>query len=344
MSLQIACRGGRIRTVFILLVLASGPRLAQGQPPAPTQPPPTAPQPPPTTPEPPPTTTQPPPTTTPEPQTTTETKPADEGVTFIGAGDIANCEVAGGGGARSTALILDRYPNAVIYTTGDHAYQTGSEKEFRSCYEPTWGRFKARTHPAVGNHDLITDKGKPYYDYFGEAAGPRNLGYYSYEVGSWHVIALNSAIPARKGSDQMKWLTEDLAAHKTECTLAYWHIARYSSGAHGSDPLMADAWKILYDAGADVVLASHDHNYERFAPMDDRGKTDDKGIRSFVVGTGGGGVYEFKSKAQNSEVKDNTTYGVLKMVLKPGSYDWEFIPMPGKTFRDSGSGKCSPVK
>jgi calcineurin-like phosphoesterase family protein len=318
MSLQIVCRGVRISAVFILLLLVIGPRLAHGPPP---------------------------PATATPPPTTTEAKPAEEGVQFIGAGDIANCEVAGGGGARSTALLLERYPNAVIFTTGDHAYQTGSDKDFRTCYEPTWGKFKARTRPSVGNHDLITEKGKPYYDYFGENAGPRNLGYYSYEVGAWHVIALNSAIAARKGSEQMKWLTEDLAAHKTECTLAYWHIARYSSGAHGSDPLMADAWKILYDAGADVVLSSHDHDYERFAPMDDRGKPDaEKGIRSFVIGTGGGGVYEFKSKAQNSEVRDNTTYGILKMTLKPGSYDWEFVPMPGKTFRDSGSGKCSAVK
>jgi hypothetical protein len=325
MSWQIVSRGVRLQAAFILFFLVIGPRPAHSQPP--------------------PTSTQPPPATAAEPQATTDAKPAEEGVTFIGAGDIANCEVAGGGGARSTALLLDRYPNAVIYTTGDHAYQTGSDKDFKTCYEPTWGKFKARTHPAVGNHDLITDKGKPYFDYFGENAGPRNLGYYSYEVGSWHVIALNSALPARKGSDQMKWLSDDLAAHKTECTLAYWHIARYSSGAHGSDPLMADAWKILYDAGADVILASHDHDYERFAPMDDKGKPDpEKGVRSFVIGTGGGGVYEFKSKAQNSEIRDNTTYGVLKFVLKPGSYDWEFIPMPGKTFRDSGSGKCSAVK
>jgi acid phosphatase type 7 len=325
MSWQIVCRDARLQTAFLLLFLVVAPRPAHSQPP--------------------PTPTQPPPATTTEPQAATDAKPAEEGVTFIGAGDIANCEVAGGGGARSTALLLDRYPNAVIYTTGDHAYQTGSDKDFKTCYEPTWGRFKSRTHPSVGNHDLITDKGKPYFDYFGESAGPRNLGYYSYEVGTWHVISLNSAIPARKGSEQMKWLSEDLAAHKTECTLAYWHIARYSSGAHGSDPLMADAWKILYDAGVDVVLASHDHDYERFAPMDDKGKPDpEKGIRSFVIGTGGGGVYEFKSKAQNSEIRDNTTYGVLKFVLKPSSYDWEFIPMPGKTFRDSGSGKCSAVK
>ena len=330
MTLQIARCGFRIPTVFILIILGVAPYRAFAQPPAPppAQPPPTQ-----------------PPATATEPQAAPEAKSADEGVVFVGAGDIANCEVAGGGGARATAALLDRFPNAVIFTTGDHAYQSGSDKDFKTCYDPTWGRFKARTHPAVGNHDLITEKGKPYFDYFGEAAGPRGLGYYSYEVGTWHVIVLNSAIAARKGSDQMKWLTEDLTAHKTECTLAYWHIARFSSGAHGSDPLMADAWKMLYDAGADVVIASHDHDYERFAPQDDRGKPDpEHGIRSFVVGTGGGGVYEFKSKVQNSEVRDNTTYGVLQMTLKPGSYDWQFVPMAGKTFRDSGSGKCSPLK
>jgi hypothetical protein len=140
----------------------------------------------------------------------------------------------------------------------------------------------------------------------------------------------------------MKWLRDDLAVHQTDCVLAYWHVARFSSGAHGSDPVMADVWKLLYEAGADVVLSSHDHDYERFAPMDDKGKADSvRGIREFVVGTGGGGVYEFKHAAENSEVRSNKTYGVLKLTLKPGKYDWEFIPMAGQTFRDSGSGICS---
>jgi len=313
-----------LRTVLILFILGITPRLSLAQPPPPATPPPEA--------------------AAAKPAEAPAAKPAEEGVVFVGAGDIANCEVASGGGARATAALLDRFPEAVIFTTGDHAYQTGSDRDFKTCYEPTWGRFKARTHPAVGNHDLITDKGKPYYDYFGEAAGPRDKGFYSYEVGTWHVVALNSAINARKGSEQMKWLLEDLAAHKTECTLAYWHISRFSSGAHGSDPLMGDAWKILFEAGVDVVLSSHDHDYERFAPQDDRGKPNELGIREFVVGTGGGGVYEFKGKAANSEVRDNSTYGVLALTLKPGSYDWQFVPMAGKTFRDSGSGKCSPVK
>ena len=268
--------------------------------------------------------------------------PADEGVVFVGAGDIANCDPPmNGSGARATAAVLERVPGT-IFTTGDHAYQHGSAKEFSDCYGPTWGRFKDRTRPAVGNHDLITSNGKPYWDYFGEAAGPRDKGYYSYDLGAWHVIALNSAIPARKGSEQFKWLNDDLAAHKVDCVLAYWHIARFSSGAHGSDPLMADVWKALYEAGADVVLSSHDHDYERFAPQDDKGKPDpDHGIREFVVGTGGGGVYEFKKTAANSEVKNNKTYGVLKLTLKPGKYDWEFIRAMGEQFRDAGSGTCS---
>jgi hypothetical protein len=263
---------------------------------------------------------------------------------LVGAGDIANCELPGGGGAAATARVLDGI-QGTIFTTGDHAYQTGSAADFKKCYDPTWGRFKERTRPSVGNHDLITANGKPYFDYFGENAGPPGRGYYSYDLGAWHIISLNSAAPARKGSDQMKWLIEDLAAHKTDCVLAYWHIARFSSGAHGSDPLMADVWKTLYEAGADVILSSHDHDYERFALQDDRGKPDpERGIREFVVGTGGGGVYEFKKPAANSEVRANRTYGVLKLTLKPGKYDWEFIPAAGERFRDSGSGTCSPAK
>jgi hypothetical protein len=157
----------------------------------------------------------------------------------------------------------------------------------------------------------------------------------------WHV----PSTPARKGSDQVKWLSDDLAAHKTDCVLAYFHIARFSSGAHGSDPIMADVWKVLYDAGVDVILSSHDHDYERFAPQDDRGKPDpEKGIREFVVGTGGGGVYEFKKTQANSEVRNNKAYGVLKMTLKPGKYDWEFVRAVGEQFRDAGSGTCSPAK
>ena len=266
----------------------------------------------------------------------------DQGVVFVGAGDIANCEMLGG--ARATAALLDTI-EGTVFTTGDHAYQTGSAKEFQNCYEPTWGRHKKRTRPTIGNHDLVTDKGRPYFEYFGENAGPAGLGYYSYDLGVWHIISLNSAAPARKNTPQMKWLLADLSAHPAACVLAYWHIARFSSGAHGSDPLMADVWHVLHEAGADVVLSSHDHDYERFAPQDDKGKADpERGIREFVVGTGGGGVYEFKRVVSNSDVRNNSTYGVLKLTLKPGRYDWEFVPMAGQKFRDAGSGMCSPAR
>ena len=266
----------------------------------------------------------------------------DQGVVFVGAGDIANCEMLGG--ARATAALLDTI-EGTVFTTGDHAYQTGSAKEFQNCYEPTWGRHKKRTRPTIGNHDLITDKGRPYFEYFGENAGPAGLGYYSYDLGAWHIISLNSAAPARKNTPQMKWLLADLSAHPADCVLAYWHIARFSSGGHGSDSLMADVWHVLYEAGADVVLSSHDHDYERFAPQDDKGKADpEHGIREFVVGTGGGGVYEFKRVGSNSEVRNNRTYGVLKLTLKPGRNVWEFVPMAGQKFRDAGSGTCSPAR
>jgi hypothetical protein len=268
---------------------------------------------------------------------------ADDDVVFVGAGDIANCEILGG--ARATASLLDRIEGAV-FTLGDHAYQHGSEKEFRDCYDPTWGRHKARTHPTVGNHDMITDRGRPYFKYFGDNAGPDERGYYSFDLGAWHIISLNSFIDAGGHSPQVKWLREDLAAHQTnDCVLAYWHIARFSSGAHGSDPLMSDVWRVLFEAGADIVLSSHDHDYERFAPQDNKGKADpEHGIREFIVGTGGGGVYEFKKPAPNSEVRNNTTYGVLKLTLSPGRYAWEFIATPGQKFHDEGSGVCSPAR
>ena len=222
-----------------------------------------------------------------------------------------------------------------------NAYPSGSAREFRECYEPAWGRFKDRTHPVVGNHDLLTDRGKPYFDYWGERAGPNKLGYYSYDLGAWHIMALNSTIPAGDKSDQMKWLKEDLAAHQTQCSLAYWHTPLFSSGPHGGTPEMKDVWKLLGEAGADVVLSSHDHIYERFAPQDYKGKVDpDRGIREFLVGTGGAGVYNFKRVAPNSEVHDNSAYGVLKLTLSAGHYAWEFIPMAGKTFKDSGTANC----
>ncbi len=261
-----------------------------------------------------------------------------EDVVFVGAGDIANCNLLAG--ARATAALLDGI-EGTVFTLGDHAYLTGTASEFRRCYDPTWGRHKARTRPTPGNHDYLTARGSPYFEYFGAAAGPGDRGYYSFDLGAWHIISLNSSAPAGLQA-QAKWLRDDLATHPVDCVLAFWHAPVFSSGPHGREGAMREMWSILYKAGADVVLNGHDHIYERFAPQDDKGRPDaGHGIREFVVGTGGGGVYKFGNNAANSEVRDNTSYGVLKLTLSPGRYAWEFVPIPGSRFTDSGTASCS---
>jgi hypothetical protein len=265
---------------------------------------------------------------------------ADE-VVMVGAGDIAKCEILGG--AVATARLLDRIPGTV-FTVGDNAYEDGTAEQFEKCYGTTWGRHKDRTRPSPGNHDYHTDGARPYYQYFGELAGPPNRGYYSYDLGAWHVLSLDSYIATDKNSPQLQWLRADLAANKTDCILAYWHIPLYSSGPHGGDAKVKEMWKLLYDAGADLGVNGHDHDYERFAPQSPDGKADPNGIREFIVGTGGGGVYKFKSTQPNSEVRDNSTYGVIKFTLGPGRYTWEFVPMTGQPFSDTGSGTCTPRK
>jgi calcineurin-like phosphoesterase family protein len=267
---------------------------------------------------------------------------SDESVVLVGAGDIANCEMLGG--ARATAALLDQI-EGTIFTLGDHAYPRGTAQEFKDCYEPTWGRHKARTRPALGNHDILTLRGRPYFDYFGDAAGPSGRGYYSYDLGAWHIISLNGTAVVEARSPQAEWLREDLDSHPTDCVLAYWHMPLFSSGPHGGTPEMREVWKILYEKGADVVVNSHDHVYERFAPLNANGKPDpERGMRLFLVGTGGGGVYKLKKVAQYSEVQDNSTYGVLKFTLNKGNYAWQFIPMAGQKFTDSGSAPCSVAK
>jgi len=266
--------------------------------------------------------------------------PGEEAV-FVGAGDIAKCDMLGG--AMVTSLLLDKIPGTV-FTLGDNAYESGSAEEFEKCYTPTWGRHRERTRPALGNHDVKTSRGRPYYEYFGENAGPEGRGYYSYDLGDWHIIALNSEDETRKGSRQWRWLLEDLKDNPSECILAYWHTPRFSSGPHGSDRDLEDFWRLLYEAGTEIVLSAHDHIYERFAPQDPKGKADpERGIRQFIVGTGGGGVYRLGRPARNSEIRDNSTYGVLKLTLGPGRYQWEFISPGVGRFSDSGSGICTPI-
>lgn len=263
---------------------------------------------------------------------------------LVGAGDIANCDVAGGSGAVVTARLLDRIPGTV-FTVGDHAYPSGTAKQFHDCYDPSWGRHKARTRPSPGNHDYQTANAKPYFDYFGASAGPERRGYYSYEIGAWHIVSLNSSIAAGRRSPQIEWLRKDLSEHRTACTLAYWHIPVFSSGPHGREAQdtghMREVWRVLYEFGADVVVNGHDHVYERFAPQDPKGKPDPKkGIREFVVGTGGGGLYELGQVRPNSEARGARSYGVLKLTLGATDYTWEFIPGAGEPFHDSGMSPC----
>jgi hypothetical protein len=266
----------------------------------------------------------------------------EEEAVLIGAGDIADCSDLGG--AEATAKLLEANPGTAM-ALGDLAYPNGTAEDFK-CYDKTWGRVKNRTRPAVGNHEFHSTGASYYFQYFGAAAGDAKTGYYSYELGSWHIVVLNSECAevggCGAGSPEEKWLRADLAAHPAGCTLAYFHKPRFSSGLnHGNDPEIGAFWQALYDFNAELILNGHDHDYERFAPQNPNGAADPKrGIREFVVGTGGKNHREFGLQKANSEVRNNNTFGVLKLTLKATGYDWKFLPEAGKSFTDSGSGSC----
>ena len=262
---------------------------------------------------------------------------------LVGAGDIADCSEIEG--AQATARLLENIPGT-IFAAGDLADPDGTTEEFNNCYGPTWGHFKARTRPAPGNHEYHTKGAAPYFKYFGAAGGEPGKGYYSYELGGWHIISLNSDCSdiggCGAGSAEEEWLRRDLATHRVSCTLAYWHHPLFSSGrAHGNDPEMKVFWQDLYDADAEIVINGHDHDYERFAPQDPEGRPDPtRGIREFVVGTGGRHRRSFGPFKPNSEVRDSDSFGVLKLTLYPDHYAWRFIPVAGAAFTDSGQGTC----
>jgi hypothetical protein len=225
---------------------------------------------------------------------------------------------------------------------GDNAYENGTATEYNNCYDPTWGRHKARTKPSAGNHEYNTAGATGYYGYFGSAAGDPAKGYYSYDLGDWHVVVLNSNIARDATSAQIAWLRADLTANTKSCTLAYWHHPRYSSGSgHGNNTSVQPFWDVLYEFNADVILNGHDHDYERFAPQNAAGALDNvRGIREFVVGTGGRALYALGTLKANSEVFNASTYGVIRMTLSAGSYSWQFMPVAGQTFTDSGTSSC----
>jgi hypothetical protein len=232
-----------------------------------------------------------------------------------------------------------------VLAVGDLQYEDGAYSKFLSSYDPSWGRIKSVTHPAIGNHEYETGSATGYFQYFGAVAGDPTTGYYSFDIGTWHLIALNSNCARIGGcglsSPEGKWLRSDLATHSAACTLAYWHHALFSSGPNGDNHFVKPFWQQLYQAHADVVINGHDHDYERFAPQTPGGAADPAhGIREFVVGTGGKSHFSFTSVQPNSEVRNSDTFGVLKLTLHPTSYDWTFVPEAGKTFTDSGSGAC----
>ena len=268
------------------------------------------------------------PTPTPRPVRQT----SSGGVTLVGAGDIATCDREED---ELTAQLLDTIPGTV-FTTGDNAYVNGSYSEYLSCYDPSWGRHKHRTKPVPGNHEYNTSGAAGYFQYFNNIPS-----YYAYNLGSWRIYALNSEIDASLSSPQVAWLVEDLEANPSQCVLAYWHKPRWSSGTNnGSEPSLQHLWEILYEADAELVITGHEHNYERFAEMDSSGAEASPGLREIVVGTGGAGLYDFGKPLAASQVRDSTSYGVLKLTLHRTGYDWEFIPAANSTFTDSGSSQC----
>jgi uncharacterized protein YjdB len=269
--------------------------------------------------------------------TVTVPPPPGSGEVLVGAGDIAGCSSSGD---EATAALLDGIAGTV-FTAGDNVYDSGTASEFANCYDPTWGRHKARTRPSPGNHDYNTSGATGYYNYFGASAGPSGRGYYSYDLGDWHLVSLNSNISMSAGSTQEQWLRADLAANPKRCVLAYWHHPRFSSGSHGSSTSPQPLWQALYDFDADVVIVGHDHNYQRFAPQTPTGVADAaRGIRQFVAGMGGRSHYNFGTPIANTEAYNTDTDGVLKLTLFADSYTWEFIPVAGKTYTDSGTGSC----
>ncbi len=244
--------------------------------------------------------------------------------------------------ATSDLLVEGRY--AAVLALGDVQYDDGAEAEFSASYDPSWGRVRAITRPAVGNHEYRTTGAAGYFGYFGEAAGSPAAGYYSFDLAGWHLVALNSNCSqvggCEDGSTQERWLRRDLAASDATCTLAYWHHPRFSSGPHGSDRTYVAFWRALTAAGADIVLVAHDHDYERFAPLTSDGRLDlERGIRQFVVGTGGRGLRGFAGRASYSEVRDARSFGVLELTLGRGAYAWRFRAAIG-SLADSGSYRC----
>ena len=276
------------------------------------------------------------PSPTPIPTPTPTPPPIVPRIAFlVGAGDIADCRVEGdrGSHAEATAKLIDSMTDASVFTLGDNAYFDGTLADFNNCYKPRWGRHLSRTYPSPGNHDGYDSglNGSSYFDYFaGQPTGDRFDGFYSYTLGNWHIIALNSNIAVGPGSPQYTWLARDLVENSqsaAKCALAYWHHPLFTSGpSAGSNQLMRPIWNLLFDRGVDVVVNGHDHLYERFFPQTpDALRSANAGITEYVVGTGGAPLYEFGPTAPNSAAKFNRSYGVVRFTLRDVGWDSVFV-------------------
>jgi acid phosphatase type 7 len=261
------------------------------------------------------------------------------GSVVVAAGDIA-CEGDPCPPQRRTARLIRRIDPTAVLTLGDNQYPSGALHDFRSSYDPTWGRFRGRTYPSPGNHEYGTPGAAGYFAYFGRRAHPRTNGTYSFNLGRWHFVSINSG-RGHVTSRQLRWLRRDLVRDRRRCELAYWHHPRWSSGReHGSDPAMAPLWRVLFRAGVDVVLNGHEHNYERFARLSPRGvRAPRRGIRQFVAGTGGADLYRLGAGIRGSQRRIDDRWGVLRLAMRARGYRWAFVGIGGIRL-DRGSERC----
>ena len=280
------------------------------------------------------TTALPPPTASPTPTAT-----AAANAVLVGAADIARCDA---NKDEATAALINGIPGTV-FAAGDLAYSGSAATDITDCYGPSWGQFKNRTDPAIGNHEYEIPGATSYWNYWGSAAGTPGQGWYAFNLGTWRIYVLNAncdKVACNSGSPQETWLRADLAANPRQCVAAIWHQPLYSS-SYGTINAVRPFWQALYDYHAEIIINGHSHNYERFAQMDPTGApAPGRGLKEFVVGTGGASPYAFTYTPANSELRNSGAFGVIKFTLKQGSYDWQFIPVAGQTFTDSGSGTC----
>jgi acid phosphatase type 7 len=259
---------------------------------------------------------------------------AGRSAVVLAVADIGEC---GSASVERTARLVER-TDGILLLAGDLAYFQGSMTDFLKCFDPLWGRFNHRARPVPGNHEYETAGAAGYFQYFGAAAAPGGRSYYSFRTGDWLVLMLDSNIAAGQGSPQLQFVRSELQANPTACAMAVWHHPLYSSGPNGANPFMRDLWRLLYDHDVDVVVSGHDHLYERFGKQDADGRSDPRGLRQFVAGTGGAQLYTFHRMTPNSQVRISA-HGVLQLTLNPSGYEWAFLDGAGST-ADAGSDSC----